>query len=136
MARAAPGHQHQNFVERSVQNIIKGVSCLLCDQSSLTFKWWDYAVEHWVHVSDCLPHQNEWLHQPSSPQEVITKVAFNISTRFLFLLSCPVTSIPPTQRDWNYAASGELGIAVGFPSNNNGATLVFILGRGIKPFLR
>jgi hypothetical protein len=31
---AAPGHQHQNPVEREVQTLIKGVSCLLQDQHS------------------------------------------------------------------------------------------------------
>ena len=98
MAPAAPGHQHQNFVERSVQTLIKGVSCLLRDQSSLTSKWWDYAVEHWAHVSNCLPHHKEWLLQPSSPQEIITKVASYISTKFLFPFGCPVTSIPHTTR--------------------------------------
>ena len=32
---AAPGHQHQNPVEREVQTLIKGVSCMLLDQHSL-----------------------------------------------------------------------------------------------------
>ncbi len=55
---------------------------------------------------------NKWLHQPSSPHELIAKVAPNISTQFLFPFGCPATSIPPTQCDWKYAAFGEFGIAV------------------------
>jgi hypothetical protein len=82
MQPAAPGHQHQNPVEREVQTLVKGVSCLLLDQQSLGATWWDYAVELWVHTANCRPYTKEWLNLPLSSVEIVTGKPPDISTVF------------------------------------------------------
>jgi len=133
MLPASPGHQHQNPVEREVQTLIKGVSCLLLDQNSLGPTWWDYAVESWIQTANCRPHKNEWMALPSSPLEIITGSPPDVGTSFRFPFGCPVSTIPPTDRPWKYGPNAEFGIAVGSSPHNNGSTLVFIPGKGIKP---
>ena len=133
MQPAAPGHQHQNPVEREVQTLIKGVSCLLCDQQSLGASWWDYAVESWIRTANCKPHRNEWMNLPSSATEIITRQVPDLTRDFKFPFGCPVSAIPPTDRPWKYAPSAEFGIALGASPNNNGSTLVYIPGKGLKP---
>ena len=81
---AASGHQHQNPVEREVQTLIKGVSCLLHDQQSLGSTWWDYAVDSWVATANCRPHRNEWLNLPVSAHEIITGKAPDVARNFKF----------------------------------------------------
>ena len=133
MQPAAPGHQHQNPVEREVQTLIKGVSCLLHDQQSLGSTWWDYAVDSWVATANCRPHRNEWLNLPVSAYEIITGTAPDVARNFKFPFGCPVSAIPPRDREWKYAPSAEFGLAVGSSPHLNGGTLVFIPGKGIKP---
>jgi len=41
--------------------------------------------------------------------------------------------MPPVDRTWKYAPSAEFGVAVGSSPHQNGSTLVFIPGKGIKP---
>jgi hypothetical protein len=130
---AAPGHQHQNPVEREVQTLIKGVSCMLLDQSSLGATWWDYAVEQWIRTANCRPHKNEWLNLPLSPVEIITSKSPDVSKEHKFPFGCPVSAMPPVDRTWKYAPSAEFGVAVGSSPHQNGSTLVFIPGKGIKP---
>ena len=48
----------------------------------------------------------------------------------------PVTFSIPTGRDSHFAPSSERGIAIGSTDGSNGATLVLIPGRGLKPFPR
>ena len=50
-----------------------------------------------------------------------------------FPFGCPVSAIPSVDRTWKYASSAEVGVAVGSSPNQNGSTLVFIPGKGIKP---
>ena len=70
---------------------------------------------------------------PLSALEIITGQPPDVSKDVLFPFGCPVTAMPPTDRPWKYAPSAELGIAVGSSANKNGATLVFIPGKGTKP---
>jgi hypothetical protein len=35
-------------ISTRIQTLIKGVSCMLLDQSSMGATWWDYAVEEWI----------------------------------------------------------------------------------------
>jgi hypothetical protein len=90
-------------------------------------------VEYWIRTANCRPHQNEWLDSPLSAEEIITGQTPDVSTDFLFPFGCPVTSMPPTDRSWKYAPTAELGIAVGSSGHRNGATLVFVPGKGTKP---
>ena len=133
MQPAAPGHQHQNPVEREVQTLIKGVSCMLLDQHSLGATWWDYAVEQWIRTANCKPHKNEWMNLPLSPLEIITSKSPDVARDHKFPFGCPVSAIPPVDRTWKYAPSAEFGVAVGSSPNQNGSTLVFIPGKGLSP---
>jgi hypothetical protein len=98
MQPAAPGHQHQNPVEREVQTLIKGVSCLLHDQQSLGPTWWDYAVDSWVATANCRPHRNEWLNLPISAHETIMGTAPEVARNFKFPFGCPVSKCNATTR--------------------------------------
>jgi hypothetical protein len=98
MQPAAPGHQHQNPVEREVQTLIKGVSCMLIDQHSLGATWWDYAVEQWVRLANCKPHKNEWMNLPLSPLEIITNTLPDVACEHQFPFGCPFSAISPVDR--------------------------------------
>jgi hypothetical protein len=133
---AAVGKQNQNPVEREVQTLIKGVGCLLLDQDSLSSKWWCYAVQSWVQTANCRPNTNPAIENSTSPIELITGVAPDIESKFLFPFGCPVTFITPTGRDQHFSPSSKKGIAVGTTEGSNGATLVLVPGRGLKSFPR
>jgi hypothetical protein len=57
----------------------------------------------------------------------------DLAKNFKFPFGCPLSAIPPTDRSWKYAPSAEFGIALGASPNNNGSTLVYIPGKGLKP---
>ena len=90
-------------------------------------------MDSWVATANCRPHRNEWLNLPVSAHEIITGTAPDIARNFKFPFGCPVSAIPPRDREWKYAPSAEFGLAVGNSPHHNGATLVFIPGKGTKP---
>ena len=133
---AAVEHQNQNFVEREAQTLIRGVGCLLVDQQSLSNKWWCYAVQSWIQTANTRPHSTNLIEGSSSCMEIVTTTVPDIHTRFRFPFGCPVTSIRAGSKDQKYDSAAEFGIAIGTTSGENGATLVLIPGKGIKPVER
>jgi hypothetical protein len=133
---ASVGKQNQNPLEREVQTLIKGAGCLLADQNCLSNAWWCYAVESWIQTANCRPNTNPTFENSTSHIEIITGVAPDLESRFLFPFGCPVTFITPTGRTQHFSPSSETGVAVGTTEGNNGATLVLVPGRGLKPFPR
>ena len=130
-------HQNQNFVEREVQTLIRGVGCLLVvDQQALSSKWWCYAVESWVQTANARPNANPYIEDSSSCEEIVTGVVPDVQSRHKFPFGCPVTSIRTGIKDQKYDPVAEFGIAIGTTSGENGSSLILLPGKGIKPVER
>ncbi len=123
---AAKNSQFQNPVEREVQTVIKGVSALLIDQSSLSAKYWDYALESWVETANNSPMTND-----ITPIEAVTDIQLDIPTTFRLPFGCPVTCTKEEGRDVKFDTISEVGIAVGTSGGSNKAIKVIIPSRGL-----
>jgi hypothetical protein len=128
---AAVNSQFQNPVEREVQTVNKGVATLFADQHLLTPAFWPYAVQFWIHTANSSPMSSD-----ISPLELVTNVVPDISTTFRFPFGCPVTSSKEGPKVALTHAKSEIGIALGTSSGSNKSVLIYIPGRGIKPFNR
>jgi hypothetical protein len=71
-----------------------------------------------------------------SPLELVTNIVPDISTSFKFPFGCPVTSSKEEQKVALTQPKSEIGIALGTSPGSNKSVLIYIPGRGIKPFNR
>jgi hypothetical protein len=66
---------------------------------------------------------------------MVTNTAPDVSTCFRFPFGCPVTTSKEAKVSLTQTKS-EIGIALGTSSGTNKSVIVYIPGRGIKPFNR
>jgi hypothetical protein len=84
---SAPYSHWQQSVERDIQTIVKGTSCLLHDQEFLNATYWDHAMVHFVDVRGHVPNK---VLGDRSPMQVITQRTTNVGNRYKFFFGEPV----------------------------------------------
>ena len=113
--RSLPYAHWQNAVERDVQSIVRGISCLLHAQRWLRADSWHLALSHFIELRNRTPR----AHSPQSPIQLLTGEVCDWSTtnRFAFgdLLAVGTGNLPPDGRDWQFDTNNQLAIYVGNP---------------------
>ena len=129
---ALPEQQYQNSVERSVQTLVKGVSCMMLAQNFLPSVFWPFAVLDWTHTRNHTPNS---LTDTVALVTLVTKYVPDLSKRFKFKFGSPVTSTVLNRagqvaRDGTFTPRNEFGITIGSTSGLNGGSLLHIPSRG------
>ena len=131
---AAPGAQYQDPAERHIQTLIKFVTTCLIDQKYLDSPFWGLASLSVTHTHNALPSTK--LPEGQSPSYAVTNVHPDLSKQFQFYFGQPVASSrlhqPKKGSSFKFSPRRELGYAVGSTEGHNGATLVYIPGKGAK----
>lgn len=131
---AAPGAQYQDPAERHIQTLIKFVTTCLIDQKYLDNLFWGLATLSVTHTHNALPSPK--LPDGQSPSFAATSIHPDLSKKFQFYFGQPVASIrlhqPKKGSSFKFAPRRELGYAIGSTDGLNGATLIYIPGKGAK----
>ena len=123
--RSLPYAHWQNAVERDVQSIVRGTSCLLHAQRWLRADSWHLALSHFIELRNRTPR----AHSSQSPIQLLTGEVCDWSTmnRFAFgdLLAVSTGNLPADGRDWQFDTNNQLAIYVGNPPATKRGCLVY-----------
>jgi len=127
---AIPRNQRQNPAERSLQTVFNNVSAMLSDQKLLGPAFYDLAV-----VAQCMARNIVRIYNGVSLYFHMTGIMPDIND-FKFPFGTPVVTFEQLNSDAKFKPKGQFGITVGGTYNGNHGILVYIPGRGMKPFVR
>jgi hypothetical protein len=77
---SSPYYHFQNLVERYTQTTNKGVSAFIQGQQFFKANHWDHTLFHFIDCRD----SRKWKCKGKSPHQVLTRMSFNVGTKFHF----------------------------------------------------
>jgi len=119
---AAVNSQFQNPVERAIQTLVRGITAMMVEQTTLSASHWDLALTSYVNTYNCIPNAKSGK---MTPFELCNNRKPNVATMFRFKFGQLVAVHQVTAQSTTFAPKSQLGIAVGMSPNSNKATLVY-----------
>ena len=119
---SVPYAHYQNRVEKSIQEVVRGVSSMMCAQKWLPASYWEHAARHFVRVSNYVPTRKT---KKSTPAKLIGAGDLDLSVRFLFAFGDFVAvRIPEPEVKWKFDLRRDLGIYLGDADGTKRGSLV------------
>ena len=127
---AVPRRQRQNPAERDLQGTFNCVTAILASQKILGPAFYDHAVR-----AHCLASNAVTIHEGYSAQAWMTGASPDMND-FRFPFGTPIGSFEQMPNDPKFKMKGQFAVSLDGTLNGNHGTMVYIPGRGMKPFVR
>ena len=126
---SVPYEHYQNRVERTIQQLIRGVSVLMHSQRFLPASCWEYAARHVMKISRFVPTVKT---KPETPSRLMGGGDLDLTVHLPFTFGDFVAvRIPQPEKTWRFDVRRDVGIYLGDAEDTKRGSLIYMLASGV-----